>query len=144
MEKQHILKIAVEYRGRYKKGITIFNASEASLQQKCFFLKLQKDENNETISKVTFFWVLKMSSVYLFRVALCEFVLDKVVLFHWVGICFRGLKLNQRLKSVIEIGSLNQAKLSQTISFKDKLFRTDIFLLKDSCTFCYLQLLHHH
>ncbi len=38
MEKQHILKIAMEYRGRYKKGSTIFNASEASLQQK-FCLK---------------------------------------------------------------------------------------------------------
>jgi hypothetical protein len=37
MEKQHILKIAVEYRGRHKKGITIFNAAKVSQQQKILF-----------------------------------------------------------------------------------------------------------
>ncbi len=37
MEKQHILMIAVEYRGRHKKGITILNATEVSLQQNILF-----------------------------------------------------------------------------------------------------------
>jgi len=31
---QHILKFAIEYRERHKKGITIFDATEVSLQQK--------------------------------------------------------------------------------------------------------------
>ncbi len=86
----HILKITIEYRGSHKKGITIFNATEVSLQQqqqivsitKMYFLKLQKDESNE---KIDFFGFLKMTSVYLFRAALYEVkvVLHKDVLFHW-------------------------------------------------------------
>jgi hypothetical protein len=34
---QHIMKIAIEYRGRHKKGITTFNDTENSLQQKYMF-----------------------------------------------------------------------------------------------------------
>ncbi len=34
---QHVLKIVIEYRGRHKKGITIFNATEVSLQQNFMF-----------------------------------------------------------------------------------------------------------
>jgi hypothetical protein len=30
---QNILKIDIEYRGRHKKGTTIFNAAQVSLQQ---------------------------------------------------------------------------------------------------------------
>ncbi len=94
---QHILKIVMEYRWHHKKGITIFNATEVSLQQKfdvcitkMYFKKLRKDENNERISKITFFWVFKMSSTYLFRAALSEpkFVLDKNSLFHWTLVTF--------------------------------------------------------
>jgi hypothetical protein len=32
---QHILKTDIKYRGHHKKGITIFNATKVSLQQKC-------------------------------------------------------------------------------------------------------------
>jgi len=56
---------------------------------------------NKIMSKIHFFWVLKMSSVYPFRAALYEqmFVLDKDALFHLLH--HANIFISKTLKSIL-------------------------------------------
>jgi hypothetical protein len=64
---QHIFKIATKCRGRHKKGITILNAAEVSLQQNLVpeyqNVDLKTAEKMKTIkkgSKITLFWAFNV------------------------------------------------------------------------------------
>jgi hypothetical protein len=60
---QHILKISIDHREWRWKGTTIYNGTEASLQQKIMFneekgiLNATQRANNKNIFKMTFFSV---------------------------------------------------------------------------------------
>jgi hypothetical protein len=87
---QHILKFAIEYRGRHKKVWQFLMPLKSAYNKKLcqnnrsVFLKTAETWKQWMNLINDIFLEFKMSSIYLFRAALCElmFVLEKDALIH--------------------------------------------------------------